>query len=818
MIIYQKSKYFSAEQEQDNLMGLSPLLVRALRARGAVTPEQIEKFLHPSAEDFHDPFLLPDMDKAVQRIRTALERGERICIFGDYDVDGICSTAMLVDYFHSVGADIGYHIPSRREEGYGMSHGAIDKLHSCGVNLIITVDNGISAADEIRRCTELGIDVIVTDHHIPPETVPECVAVVCHTVSNSQYPNSILCGAGIAFKLLHALAGLDAAMRYVSLAGLASVADVVPLLDENRILVKLGLDAINSGNCCTGLFRLLSGVPTARRPYNACTLGFAVAPRLNASGRMSDASLGVELFLCGDPNRADEIIARLNKLNELRQQDEAGILNDAIRRLEPCDLSDTRAIVLRSETWNAGVIGIAASRIAEMYHRPTILFSESDGILKGSARSIDGINIHEVLCCCRELFVRFGGHAKAAGITMESAFFEDFRTKLNACLKSSCDDSVFIPSRRYEFDIPLEQVDRKLIDEIARLAPFGESNPSPVFRSRHVLASRLRRFGNDAQHTRMDVVPISQPSAAPIEAVWFASAASFYRLLYADTVDMLYTPGINNWNGSESIQLRVVSAKAEKPRDPEAYIDKGLRYFCTALLENLSYGLPAPEQLPKTCETRLAELCSGTISGLLVLVFSVDAAKKILAEIRENSIDNVDLCYACVPDSPVCCNTVLLAPQLAKLPAFGFSKVVFYDMPPCSGVYTAVARRMSSAALLQMPCMGSDFTNVALQFACDREFMVCSYKAAQSVLAASPCSLEELCNKLIKRLNAPFHCALFSIKVFIELGFFEYAPSGALRNSSNIRPAPLCSSPLYSAIESLRTRNFPPADQTDSDE
>ena len=293
-----------------------------------------------------------------------------------------------------------------------MSRGAIDKLHSCGVNLIITVDNGISAADEISYCSELGIDVIVTDHHIPPETVPKCTAVVCHTVSNSQYPNSILCGAGIAFKLLHALAGLEAAMQYVSLAGLASVADVVPLLDENRVFVKLGLDAINSGNCCNGLYRLLNGVPTARWPYNACTLGFAVAPRLNASGRMSDASLGVELFLCRDPNRADEIIARLNKLNELRQQDEANILNDAIRRLEPCDLSDTRAIVLRSETWNAGVIGIAASRIAEMYHRPTILFSESDGILKGSARSIDGVNIHEVLCCCREFFVRFGGMQK----------------------------------------------------------------------------------------------------------------------------------------------------------------------------------------------------------------------------------------------------------------------------------------------------------------------------------------------------------------------------------------------------------------------
>lgn len=394
----------------------------------------------------------------------------------------------------------------------------------------------------------------------------------------------------------------------------------------------MGLDAINSGNCCNGLYRLLNGVPTARRPYNACTLGFAVAPRLNASGRMSDASLGVELFLCRDPNRADEIIARLNKLNELRQQDEANILNDAIRRLEPCDLSDTRAIVLRSETWNAGVIGIAASRIAEMYHRPTILFSESDGILKGSARSIDGVNIHEVLCCCREFFVRFGGHAKAAGITMESAFFEDFRLKLNACLKTGYDDSVFIPCKRYEFDIPLEQVTGELIAELTRLAPFGESNPSPVFRSRHVAVSRLRRFGSDAQHTKMDVSPSISSSAAPLDAVWFASAASYYRLLNADTVDILYTPGINNWNGFDSIQLRVVSAKAEQPRDIDAYIEKVCAISATACLKTCLIGCPNRSSSRKYAKQPSPSFVPALYPVCLCLFFLLNPPKRFLTK------------------------------------------------------------------------------------------------------------------------------------------------------------------------------------------
>ena len=282
--------------------------------------------------------------------------------------------------------------------------------------------------------------------------------------------------------------------------------------------------------------------------------------------------------------------------------------------------------------------------------------------------------------------------------------------------------------------------------------------------------------------------------------------------------DMLYTPGINNWNGFDSIQLRVVSAKAEQPRDIDAYIEKGMRYFCNGLLENLSYRLSEPEQLPEICETTLAELCSRSISGLLVLVFSVESAKKILDEIRSSQIGNVDICYSCVADSPVCCNTVLLAPQLANLPAFGFSKVVFYDNPPCSGVYTAVSRRMSSASMLRMPCTNSDFGRVALHFACDRDFMVCSYKLVQSILAASPCSQGELCGKMSNKLNVPVYCALFAVRVFIELGFIEFTPGGALRNSSEIRPAPLCASTLYSAVERLRTRNFPDSEQDDSDE
>lgn len=810
-MIYRKSRYFSEGAERDAGLSVSPLLARALRARGAETPEQIERFLNPTTAGFHDPFLLPDMDKAVARIRLALETHEKICVFGDYDVDGICSTAMLTDYFRSVGADVVYHIPSRSEEGYGMSAPAIEKLYQQGVGLIITVDNGISAASEIRRCRELGVDVIVTDHHIPPADVPECVAVVCHTVPGSRYPNSILCGAGTAFKLLHALAGLDTAMKYVSLAGLASVADVVPLLDENRILVKLGLAAINSGNCCAGLSRLLGSIPTAKKPYNACNLGFAVAPRLNASGRMSDASLSVELFLSGDPERMDSIIAELNRLNEMRQQDEASILSDALAMLAECDLSDTRAIVLMKRDWNGGVIGIAASRILEMFHRPTILFCETGGALKGSARSIDGVNIHEALGAVSDCFLRFGGHAKAAGVTMEPSRFEEFRARLNAHLKANFPDSAFAASKEYEFEIPLEMVTGELIEEISLLAPFGEANPSPVFRSRGVSVSRLRRFGNDAQHTRMEV----RGASSCMEAVWFCSAPYFKSLLSSEKVDLLYSPTINRWCGSEGIQLRVKWAQSELPNDVNAFIEDGMWNFCEAIVENSAFMQQGEAfSALETTVLSLRELFSERISGVLALAFSPDGAKNALSEIVAGGL-NVDVCFGSAADSLACDNTLLIAPRLGCLPASGFSRIVFLDCPPFPGTIAAVREKLKTARLLKKTCSAFEscaraYLSPALRFSCDRDFMGDCYRAAFAALSAGDCSFEELTTRLADRARTAKYCARFALRVFIELGYFAFNDRGSL-SLSVILPSQLTDSPLFAAVLDMRSQNFKPS-------
>lgn len=806
MVIYRKSRYYSDEKElsavlSENL-GISPLLQRALRARGAETEEQIERFLSPSAKHFHDPFLLNDMQRAVDRIRLALDTGERICIFGDYDVDGICATAMLTDYFRCIGADVIYHIPSRSEEGYGMSAAAIEKLYGLGVGLIITVDNGISAAGEIDRCNELGMDVIVTDHHIPPERIPDCVAVVSHTVPGSKYPNSILCGAGTAFKLVHALAGVDAAMKYVSLAGLASVADVVPLLDENRVFVKLGLEAINEGRCCFGLSRMLNSISTAKKPYNACNLGFAVAPRLNASGRMSDASLSVELFLASDFREIDRMIAELNRLNELRQKDEAGILSDALEMLSGRDLSDTRAIVLCKNDWNGGVIGIAASRILEMFHRPTILLCESGGVLKGSARSINGINIHEALSAVRGCFLRFGGHAKAAGITMEHERLEEFERRLNEYLKASFTDADFAARKEYEFEIPASAVTPELIREISMLAPFGECNPSPVFRSSDLDIAKIRRFGNDSQHTRFEV---ACPSGG-LEAVWFGSSQFFKGLLSAEKLDVLYTPTINTWCGNDGIQLRVKWAQAQFPSDAGAYVEKGLCSFCDAFIENSCYP-PSSAPLPvEKSRMNLTELYASMLSGIMAVAFSPEGAKKAIEELSSAKI-SVDVCYGCPPESAVCDNVLVIAPKLFLLPTSGYSTVAILDEAPFDGVIEALHAKLAPSRLLLLDGYSIEntpaFAGIASKICAEREFLTDCYRLTMSQLESACCSFEELVCKLSETTRCPKYCARFALRVFIELGFVRTSARGSLETGT-IVPTCLSKSRLYSAVTSLQ--------------
>ncbi len=803
MILFEKSKYYTDDCPSDMRFGLSGIVLRALNARGFKEPAQIKSFLNPSIRDFYDPFLLPDMDKAVERIKFAIENSERICVFGDYDVDGICSTAMLVRCLERLNADCIYHIPLRKEEGYGMSSSAVKKLAEQNVKLIITVDNGISAIDEIAACYDLGIDVIVTDHHIPSERLPKCEAVVCHTVSHSHYPAATLCGAGIAFKLIHALIGLEGAMEYVDLAALATVADVVPLTGENRIIVKFGLDALNRGACVPGLNRMLNSIPGLHRPFDSFSVGFTIAPRLNASGRMSDASLGVKLLLTDDTSLMDEIIRELENLNTKRKAEEANILSSAVTMLDGVNLSNVRIIALKSEKWNPGVIGVAASRISEMFYRPVILFSESDGMLKGSARSIDGINIHSALSKHSHLFERFGGHAKAAGINMSADKFDKFKSELELSLGQDYDNSLFIPRKRYEFDITLNEVNINLVRELERLAPFGEGNPSPIFRAKNLVASDVRRFGAKQQHVRLNV---SDNGVDSFESVWFSGGVNFERLICGDTLDMIFTIEQNRRAYGDPLQFRVIAANNELPTDIDACMENAMPRFCSAFIENNCYNRKNPMLNNEVVPIDIAKMSEENLAGLLILAFSPSAAADAIAQIKKNNAVNIDVCYTQMVESAKHTNTLIIAPMIYLLPKSGYDKIVFYDVPCNEGVYSTVRSLYPNAVFYFNIKKFDGFGSVAKRFDCRREFLGSTFKNIEAKLKIRPYSYAELIERCADEMGVSNYLIEFAVAVFFELDFIRCDENCAIVNSPEIKCRRLAESPLYSEI--LNLSNF----------
>ncbi|MBO4562476.1 MAG: single-stranded-DNA-specific exonuclease RecJ [Clostridia bacterium] len=795
MIIYSPSKYYTPETEADRSAAFLPIVMRALRARGITTEEERTRFMYPDLSMLRDPFGLPDMRKAVDRIEEAVYSGESICVYGDYDVDGICATTMLLHYLLSIGADASYRIPSRHDEGYGISTRAIDALKASGVSLIITVDNGISAYQEIEYAKQLGIDVIVTDHHIPPERIPECTAVICHSVAGCEYP-SYLCGAGTALKLIQALGGVEAAQEYIFLAGVATVADVVPLLDENRLLVKYALDSLNKGECCLGLRMLLESIPTAKKPYSVYNIGFGVAPRLNASGRMGDASLGVELFMTEDEDEAARIIAELGRLNEMRQAEEQSILDEAIAMVEELDISDKHAILLASDKWNSGVIGIAASRLTEMFHRPTILFSEHENALKGSARSVEGINIHDALKAHSDMFIRFGGHAKAAGVTMEKEMFPVFAEALEKYFAENCAPDLFVPRRGYEFDEELGEISMELARQLEMLAPFGEGNPCPVFHVSNVSPYHIRRFGSDGQHLRMDL----RQNRACFESVYFCGGRNFENIMRADSISLLYSPFINNWNGADNLQMRVISVRPDLPRCPSRYIKSNLFNFCEAFLHGAC--LEDDGERPDICDIDVADCIKNSFAGTLALVFSAEGAERALRELSGKNVENFEVCFGSIPDGVFSGNVLLIAPNVEKLPKRGYNRVVFLDEPYSPGVYSAVRNALPAASVAATGA-GFDFADICSGFSISRDEMGLYYKTIAGLANSANYSVTELATKLCDMLSRPHHQTAFAIKVFMELGFITDDGGKAVR-VIKCPPKKLDDSPLYNAVATIQ--------------
>ena len=541
---------------------ISETTATVLVRRGLDDPAAARAFLDAEPPG-HDPLSLGDMGVAVDRIRRAVSSGERICVHGDYDVDGISATAVAVLTLRELGANVEWRLPSRFDEGYGLAAGTIEQLAADGLDLVVTVDCGITAVDEVARARELGLDVIVTDHHRPGETLPDCPIVATRP---SAYPCPDLCGTGVVFTLARALLGDDhpAVLQTLDLVALATIADVVPLVDENRALAAAGLRAL-ARTSRVGLKALMRSARVDPAAVDATAVGFRLAPRINASGRLGRPDVALELLLTDDPKEADALAATLEELNRERQGVEERIVRDALAHVEAWSPEDRerRGYVLWDESWHEGVIGIVASRLVERFHRPVVLIARSGDDWKGSGRSIGDFDLHGGLAACAEHLGRFGGHRAAAGLSISTESLEPFRAAFADHADAVLQDVDLRPLTPVDAIVPAGALSLELAQELDRLAPFGLGNPEPTLLVASVEAIGANTVG-EGKHLRFRIRQHDRDGGS---AIAFGLGFQLDRFLAVGHFDVAFRLKENRWNGTTAPQLvvrRVFDA-------PEAY-------------------------------------------------------------------------------------------------------------------------------------------------------------------------------------------------------------------------------------------------------
>ena len=540
--------------------GYPYLVSGVLASRGVNCPEQATEYLTQETTLAHSPFLMKDMDKAAARIDRALSDGERIAIFGDYDVDGITATCIMVDYLKSRGADVVHYIPRRIEDGYGLSCEAIEGLRKGGATLLVTVDCGITGVEEVAYARSIGMDVVVTDHHECKETLPVAAAVVDPRRTDCEYPFKHLAGCGVALKLVLALGGPDREealfSRYCTLAAIGTVADVMQMTGENRTIVSRGLASLDRSDFI-GLHALLKEAGLSGREISSVQIGFVLAPRINAAGRMGAADMAADLLLCQDPAKAEELAKALCALNRERQSVEQTIYSQAEAMIEALPEDQRRALVLASETWHQGVVGIVASRLSEKYSRPSFMIHLNGGVGKGSCRSWGGFNLFAALESCSDLLLGFGGHELAAGFTIDEANIPAFRARMNQYAAEYWVGKT--PESALEVDVEIRQPGRVTLQEVEALTalePYGSGNARPLFCLMGATLLRTQNVGQN-RHLKLRL----GKGNAQFDGIFFSTTSAACGCAEGDRVDAAFYLQVNEFRGSRTMQLQMVDIR-----------------------------------------------------------------------------------------------------------------------------------------------------------------------------------------------------------------------------------------------------------------
>lgn len=555
---------YQEKEERDNLAkkaGTSPVICQLLKQRGITSKEDVQKFFNPSLKDLHDPFLMPDMDKAINRIEKALGQKERILIYGDYDVDGTTAVALVYKFLRKFTSNLDYYIPDRYDEGYGISEQGIDYAEETGVKLIIALDCGIKAIEKVAYAKSKGIDFIIGDHHMPDEELPDAVAVVDAKRVDSTYPYDHLSGCGVGFKMAQALAQnnrlpFSELTDLLDLVAVSIASDIVPITGENRILAYYGLKQINS-NPSLGLKGIIDLCGLTYKNITISDIVFKIGPRINASGRMMNGKEAVDLLLSSTMEDAREKSTNIDHYNDNRRELDKRITDEANTFIdEHVDITKSKSIVIYDESWHKGVIGIVASRLTEKYLRPAVVLSKSQGLITGSARSVMGFDVYKAIESCKDILENFGGHTYAAGLSLREENLAEFKRRFEELSTRMIAPEMMMPQIDVDAELPFKDINTRFMEELARMAPFGPENENPIFVTRNVQDySTSKLVGKGNVHLKLEM--IDQTSAVAMNGIAFRQSAAYDMIKSGKYFDICYTLEENTHNGKTNIQLYV---------------------------------------------------------------------------------------------------------------------------------------------------------------------------------------------------------------------------------------------------------------------
>ena len=756
------------------------LFAQILYNRGFCELEDARRFLYPDESLLQDPFSMLNMQKAVDRIKSAVERRERITVYGDYDVDGVSATTILVKALRLLNAEVEYYIPDRHSEGYGLNKDAVDKIFEGGTGLLVTVDCGIASVELVREQTKKGRDIIVTDHHTVIDQVPDCIVVKPGQAGDS-YGAPELCGAGIAFKLAQALIG-EKALEMLDYAAVATVADVVPLVNENRYIVKRGLEILNSGT--RPCFKALLDAAEFDSDINESTLGFVIGPRLNAAGRVGSAEDALRLLLSEDENETKALAQRLCEYNLKRQDTEKLILEAAEKEIiENAHIRNYKVIVVSGEDWDDGVIGICAARLAEKYKRPAIIFTGTD-ILKGSGRSVEGIDLFALLESAKDILVQFGGHKMAAGMSVKKENVEKLREHLSHVITEYYDQKLLFPSITYDAKAQLSEITEDFCKRLELLSPCGNANPEVSLRIDKCTMGSMRRIGSLKNHLKLYL----QDDTARVNAVAFGFEKHNGDYFEFESGTVIIRPELNVWQGVASVNAQVLNIKEKEMLSPRRKAEILTAMFYSRLNIKKT-GLAKVNYVEESEELSymISQWADEDITGTLILCDHPEYAAGCLKVISEEA-PRFDTSFLRLVHAECGYNACVFGLETESLDLKAYKRVVFYDMLN-SGYADMISEKAPWLEIYALKCQRDLFDTIFEEYLrIDRNNLGEAYKAICSNEGAFRSRCEYIKEtSYAKGVAMPLIAV--ALDVFEELGFINIEQKTEFRLTVN-RDAP----------------------------